>query len=86
MSIWENTEIDLLYWQASEQHADPVRLARETGLRIGDLVELERSEIKKAPDGGRAIILRPNKRRRRIVHAPHRGRRSHYRQGASRAA
>ena len=42
----------------------------ETGLRIGDLVELERSEIKKAPDGSRAIILRPNKRRRRIVNMP----------------
>jgi hypothetical protein len=40
------------------------------GLRIGDLVELERSEIKKAPDGSRAIILRPNKRRRRIVNMP----------------
>jgi integrase len=45
-------------------------LARETGLRIGDLVELERSEIKRAPDGSRAIILRPNKRRRRIVNMP----------------
>ena len=47
-----------------------MRLARETGLRIGDLVELERSEIKRAPDGSRAIILRPNKRRRRIVNMP----------------
>jgi integrase len=49
---------------------DPVRLAWETGPRIRDLVELERSEIKKAPDGSRAIILRPNKRRRRIVNMP----------------
>ena len=56
--------------RAPELHADAVRLARETGLRIGDLVELERSEIKKAPDGSRAIILRPNKRRRRIVNMP----------------
>jgi hypothetical protein len=47
-----------------------VRLARETGLRIGDLVELERREIRTAPDGSRAIILRPNKRRRRIVNMP----------------
>jgi hypothetical protein len=39
-------------------------------LRIVDLVELERSKIKKAPDGNRAIILRPNKRRRRIVNMP----------------
>lgn len=37
---------------------------------LGDLVELERSEIKRAPDGGRAIIVRPNKRRRRIVNMP----------------
>ena len=35
-----------------------------------ELVELERSEIKRAPDGSRAIILRPNKRRRRIVNMP----------------
>ena len=55
---------------APDPHADAVRLARETGLRIGDLVELERSEIKKAPDGSCAIILRPNKRRRRIVNMP----------------
>ena len=34
---------------------------------VGDLVELERSEIKRAPDGRRAIILRPNKRRRRVA-------------------
>ena len=48
------------------------RGAARTGdwLRIGDLVELERSEIKKAPDGSRAIILRPNKRRQRIVNMP----------------
>ena len=68
--IWEDIEVDLFCQQAPELHADAVRLARETGLRIGDLVELERSEIKKAPDGSRAIILRPNKRRRRIVNMP----------------
>ena len=32
--------------------------------------QLERGEIKKAPGGGRVIILRPNKRRRRIVNMP----------------
>jgi hypothetical protein len=68
--IWEDAEVDLFCSRAPELHADAVRLARETGLRIGDLVELERSEIKKAPDGSRAIILRPNKRRRRIVNMP----------------
>ncbi len=68
--IWEDAEVDLFCQLAPEAHADAVRLARETGLRIGDLVELERSEIKKAPDGSRAIILRPNKRRRRIVNMP----------------
>jgi hypothetical protein len=68
--IWEDTEVDLFCSRAPEQHADAVRLARETGLRIGDLVELERSEIKRAPDGSRATILRPNKRRRRIVNMP----------------
>ena len=68
--IWEDAEVDLFCQQAPEAHADAVRLARETGLRIGDLVELERSEIKKAPDGSRVIILRPNKRRRRIVNMP----------------
>ena len=68
--IWEDAEVDLFCSRAPEQHADAVRLARETGLRIGDLVELERSEIKRAPDGSRAIILRPNKRRRRIVNIP----------------
>ena len=55
---------------APEPFADAVRLARETGLRIGDLVELERSEIKSAPGGGRAVVLRPNKRRNRIVNMP----------------
>jgi integrase len=65
-----DAEVDLFCRRAPEAHADAVRLARETGLRIGDLVELERSEIKKAPDGSRAIILRPNKRRRRIVNMP----------------
>jgi integrase len=68
--IWEDAEVDLFCTRAPEKHADAVRLARETGLRIGDLVELKRSEIKKAPDGSRAIILRPNKRRRRIVNMP----------------
>ena len=68
--IWEDAEIDLFCRQAPERHADAVRLARETGLRIGDLVELERREIKRAPDGSRAIILRPNKRRKRIVNMP----------------
>ena len=68
--IWEDAEVDLFCQRAPELHADAVRLARETGLRIGDLVELERSEIKRAPDGSRAIILRPNKRRRRIVNMP----------------
>ena len=68
--IWEDAEVDLFCSRAPELHADAVRLARETGLRIGDLVELERSEIKRAPDGSRAIILRPNKRRRRIVNMP----------------
>lgn len=68
--IWEDAEVDLFCSRAPELHADAVRLARETGLRIGDLVELERSEIKRAPDGRRAIILRPNKRRRRIVNMP----------------
>ena len=68
--IWEDAEVDLFCQMAPEQHADAVRLARETGLRVGDLVELERSEIRRAPDGGRAIILRPNKRRRRIVNMP----------------
>ncbi len=68
--IWEDAEVDLFCQRAPEAHADAVRLARETGLRIGDLVELERSEIKKAPDGSRVIILRPNKRRRRIVNMP----------------
>ena len=68
--IWEDAEVDLFCQMAPELHADAVRLARETGLRIGGLVELERSEIKKAPDGRRAIILRPNKRRRRIVNMP----------------
>ena len=62
--IWEDAEVDLFCQRPPERHSDAVRLARETGLRIGDLVELERSEIKKAPDGSRAIILRPNKRRR----------------------
>lgn len=66
--IWEDAEIDLFCQDAL--HAGAVRLARETGLRIGDLVELERSEIKRAPGGSRAIILRPNKRRRRIVNMP----------------
>ncbi len=47
-----------------------MRLASESGLCIGDLVELERREIKTAPDGSRTIILRPNKRRRRIVNMP----------------
>ena len=68
--IWEDAEVDLFCSRAPELHADAVRLARETGLRIGDLVELERSEIKRAPNGSRAIILRPNKRRRRIVNMP----------------
>ena len=68
--IWEDAEVDLFCQRAPELHADAVRLARETGLRIGDLVELERSEIKKAADGSRAIILRRNKRRRRIVNMP----------------
>ena len=81
--IWEDAEVDLFCQPAPELHADAVRLARETGLRIGDLVELERSEIKKAPDGSRAIILRPNKRRRRIVNMPLTARRrGHHRQGA----
>jgi hypothetical protein len=56
--IWEDAEVELFCSRAPEQHADAVRLARETGLRIGDLVELERSEIRRAPDGSRAIILR----------------------------
>ena len=68
--IWEDGEVDLFCRRAPEPHADAVRLARETGLRIGDLVELERSEIKPAPDGGRMMILRPNKRRGRIVNMP----------------
>ena len=68
--IWEDAEVELFCSQAPEQHAVAVRLARETGLRIGDLVELERSEIRRATDGSRAIILRPNKRRRRIVNMP----------------
>lgn len=68
--IWEDEEVDRFCKLAPELHANAVRLARETGLRIGDLVELERSEIKRAPDGSRAIILRPNKRRRRIVNMP----------------
>jgi hypothetical protein len=68
--VWEDEEVDLFCQHAPELHADAVRLARETGLRIGDLVELEHSEIKRAPDGSRAIILRPNKRRRRIVNMP----------------
>ena len=68
--IWEDEEVDRFCKLAPELHADAVRLARETGLRIGDLVELERSEIKRAPDGSREIILRPNKRRRRIVNMP----------------
>ena len=68
--IWEDAEVDLFCRLAPELHADAVRLARETGLRIGDLVELERSEIRRAPNGSRAIILRPNKRRRRIVNMP----------------
>ena len=68
--VWDDAEVDLFCQMAPELHADAVRLARETGLRIGDLVELERSEIKRAPDGSRAIILRPNKRRRRIVNMP----------------
>ncbi len=68
--IWEDAEVDLFCQLAPELHADAARLARETGLRIGDLVELERSEIKRAPNGSRAIILRPNKRRRRIVNMP----------------
>jgi hypothetical protein len=68
--IWEDAEVDHFCQLAPELHADAVRLARETGLRIGDLVELDRSEIKRAPDGSRAIILRPNKRRRRIVNMP----------------
>ncbi len=68
--IWEDAEVDLICRRAPEAHADAVRLARETGLRIGDLVELERSEIRRAPDGSRVIILRPNKRRRRIVNMP----------------
>ena len=49
--IWEDAEVDLFCRRAPEAHADAVRLARETGLRIGDLVELERSEIRRAPDG-----------------------------------
>jgi hypothetical protein len=68
--VWDDAEVDLFCRLAPEAHSDAVRLARETGLRIGDLVELERSEIKRAPDGSRAIILRPNKRRRRIVNMP----------------
>ena len=44
--IWEDAEVDLFCQLAPELHADAVRLARETGLRIGDLVELERSEIR----------------------------------------
>ena len=68
--IWEDAEVGLFCRRAPALHADAVRLARETGLRIGDLVELERSEIRRAPDGSRAIILRPNKRRRRIVNMP----------------
>ena len=39
-------------------------------LSLDQLVELERREIRTAPDGSRAIILRPNKRRRRIVNMP----------------
>ncbi len=68
--IWEDAEVGLFCRRAPALHSDAVRLARETGLRIGDLVELERSEIRRAPDGSRAIILRPNKRRRRIVNMP----------------
>jgi integrase len=68
--IWEDAEVELFCRLAPEPFADAVRLARETGLRIGDLVELERSEIKGAPGGGRAIVLRPNKRRNRIVNMP----------------
>jgi hypothetical protein len=41
--IWEDEEVDRFSQRAPELHADAVRLARETGLRIGDLVELERS-------------------------------------------
>ena len=68
--IWEDAEVELFCRLAPEPFADAVRLARETGLRIGDLVELERSEIKSAPGGGRAVVLRPNKRRNRIVNMP----------------
>lgn len=68
--IWEDSEVCLFCRLAPEPLADAVRLARETGLRIGDLVELERSEIKSTPGGRRAIVLRPNKRRNRIVNMP----------------
>jgi hypothetical protein len=51
-------------------HACRPRAGAQGSQRIGELVELERSEIKRAPDGSRAIILRPNKRRRRIVNMP----------------
>jgi hypothetical protein len=50
--IWEDAEVDLFCRRAPEQHADAVRLARETGLRIGDLVKLERREIRTVPDVG----------------------------------
>ena len=49
--IWEDAEVDLFCQKAPEAHADAVRLARETGLRIGDLVELERGEIADAQAG-----------------------------------
>ena len=68
--IWEDSEVYLFCRPAPGPLADALRLARETGLRIGDLVELKRSEIKRAPDGTRAIILRPNKRRRPVVNMP----------------
>jgi hypothetical protein len=32
--IWEDAEVDLFCSRAPERHADAVRLARETGLRI----------------------------------------------------
>jgi hypothetical protein len=68
--IWEDADVELFCRLAPEPYADAVRLARETGLRIGDLVELERGEIRTAPSGARAIVLRPNKRRHRIVNMP----------------
>lgn len=57
--IWEEEEIDRFCQRAPEPRANAVRLARETGLRVGDVVELERSEIRRAPDGSRAIIPAP---------------------------